>query len=148
VAGEVLGDLADERGRELLVVMLAQLAERPRCRDDDEVGDLPVQHLLVQQGGDPGGEAVLLELAAVVVGGAAVVPPARSLVVARDVGRGQRRQFRVGLVAGVAEQVELLAVRDGDRRSLGQLHAKSPRRSGSRGSVGRSERFGSVLSRP
>ncbi len=75
VAGKILRDLTQKGGRQLLVVVLAQLTKRPRGGDDKEVRDLSVEHLPVQKTGCSGGEAVLFGLALVGIAGAALMPP-------------------------------------------------------------------------
>ena len=114
-----LGELAEELALQCFVVVLAQLAQRLGRRDDDKVVNAVVQDLLVKPSGGGGGETVFLEAAVVGVGGAAGMASTRTFVVAADRGLGQRGELGVRLVAGVAEQVELGAVGDGDGNVLG-----------------------------
>ena len=73
VAGQVLGEFAQQLALQGLVVVLAQFAQRLGRRDDDEVVDAVAEDLLVEPGGGGGGEAVLFQAAVVGVGRAAGV---------------------------------------------------------------------------
>ena len=78
LAGQVLGDLADQLFLQHPVPVLAQLAERLGRGDDQKLVELAFQRLPVQQRRDPAGEGVL-GLGVVVGVGAAGVMPARGV---------------------------------------------------------------------
>jgi len=75
---EILRNFANKNSGQSLVIMLAEFAQRPRCRDDYEADDLPVQHPLVEHLGGPSSEAVLVLLTLRGVCRAALMAAART----------------------------------------------------------------------
>jgi hypothetical protein len=122
MTGKVFGYLAAKNFRQLLVVALAKLAEGARCGDDDEIGNLAIQHPLVEQTGDSTGEAVFRGLAFIGICRTALMACTRPLVDVFDIRLGHGRQRWAGLVTGIAEQIKFFAVGDSHDCSLGDQH--------------------------
>ena len=119
MTSEILGDFTAEHVRQLLVVALAKLAEGPRRGDDDEIGNLAVEHPFVEHVCNSASEAVFRGLVIIGIGGTVLMARARPLVDTINIHFRHRRQRGIGFITGIAEETELLAVRDSHGRSLG-----------------------------
>ncbi len=119
VTGEILRDFTAKHVRQLLVVALAQLAEGARGGDDDEIGNLAIQHALVEHIGDSAGKTVFRGLAFVRIGGTALIACADPLLTLSISGSGIAVSAGLASIASMQEQIELLAVGHSHGCSLG-----------------------------
>lgn len=120
-AYQLFVQFADQHGFERFVVAAAQLAQRAWRANHDEMLDFMCCDLLVEPSRHSGGMTVFLKLVTW-IGGTGLMPAPGILVVSVELGRIHRREFRCGLIAGIAKEFELFAVNDSDDSPVRQQH--------------------------
>jgi hypothetical protein len=119
MTGKVLRYLAAKNFGQLFVVTLTKLAEGSRGSDDDEIGYLAIKHTLVEQTGNPSGEAIFRGLAFIGIGRTALMACSLPLIHVFDIRLRHCRQCGAGLITSIAKQIKLFAVSDGHDCTLG-----------------------------